>query len=260
MAVITVTKDTEIREDEPDNNLGSAQVAYVGEVNGKKRNVVMGFDIFPIPPGSDISEAKLSLRNAGRVSLDISIFRLTSDWQENDVSWNYPWSTPGGDYDNSLQIDGTLNGAVVTDFDIKPIVEKWVKENLPCYGVLIGLKISDNVMTPVATKENTSLEKPKFVINYTSATPTQQIDAGYMQIEALPDSDFFKNRGKVAKRIFKRLSNTAKILISYNLVNQAKFVLEAIIRLMDGSGFDLITNPASRDRIRPFYEQAKAGV
>ena len=47
MAVITVTKDTEIREDEPDNNLGSAQVAYVGEVNGKKRNVVMGFDIFP---------------------------------------------------------------------------------------------------------------------------------------------------------------------------------------------------------------------
>ncbi len=261
MADITITKDAELDQLRPDERLGLEPEARIAlDIQNKRKNMVMGFDLSAIPLGSRINEAKLTLVNINRSDVDVVIYPLITEWDELTVSWNDPWQNQkGGDFVTNPSINTTLQGRNrATEINIIPLVEYWIKANYPQYGIVFQA-INSNTEAKIYTKDAPN-NQLSLIINYTPATPTDQIDAGYTQIQALPDSDFFMNRGDIAKRIFKRLSNTSKILISRGLNNQAKIILDTIIRFMDGSGFDLIINPVSRDRIRPFYEQAKANL
>jgi len=108
MADITITKDAELRQEEPDTNFGSSETLFISEINGKRKNMVIDFDISSIPLASDIIDAKLTLHNLARATVDVSIFSLTKQWKEANVCWNLPWGTAGGDFSSAPQIDGTL--------------------------------------------------------------------------------------------------------------------------------------------------------
>jgi hypothetical protein len=74
-----------------------------------------------------------------RHSLLFGGYALTTDWNKSTVSWSNPWATEGGDYNDSLYEIGLAKakGDGKIRFNITHLVEKWVQESVPNYGILI---------------------------------------------------------------------------------------------------------------------------
>jgi hypothetical protein len=66
-------------------------------------------------------------------------YPVTTDWNKAGVSWSNPWTTAGGDYNDSLCEIGLVKakGDGRIRFNITHLVEKWVHESVPNYGIII---------------------------------------------------------------------------------------------------------------------------
>ena len=83
MADITITKDAELDQLRPDEKLGLEPEARIAlDIQNKRKNMVMGFDLSAIPLGSQINEAKLTLVNINRSDVDVVIYPLITEWDE----------------------------------------------------------------------------------------------------------------------------------------------------------------------------------
>ena len=64
---------------------------------------------------------------------------VTTGWNNAGVSWSNPWTTEGGDYNDSLYGIGLIkprrDGRV--ELDITRLVKRWVHESAPNYGIII---------------------------------------------------------------------------------------------------------------------------
>ncbi len=260
MSIIQITQDSELRQSEPDTNFGGDLSVKVSQMNGQNSNMVIGFDLSAIPAGSQITQANLTLTNVCRNGVDVMINPILTSWNELQVTWNTPWTTPGGDFNTGISVNTNLAGqAVPTVVDIIPLIQFLINSNNKNAGVIIRA-VNPNTEAQIYTREGPN-SQPALDISFTAAiTPSALIDKGYNEIVELPNSDFFQNHGAVAKNVFKVMSDTSKTLISHNLKKPAKVIIQNIIQLMDGSGYDLLINPASQAKVRPYYEQAKAGL
>jgi hypothetical protein len=125
-------------------NFGGILVA--SELNENTR-IVIHFDLTGWDSDS-ISQAKLHLYHysGGRYtgSRTINVYPLTSGFDESTATWNYPWITPGGDYDNSISasadVPEELNNWVA--WDVTDILKnRW--SNIANYGFLIKDPVED---------------------------------------------------------------------------------------------------------------------
>jgi len=94
------TDDTKIRMKSPDNNYGTYDVmdvrnryGYSGHPDYWEHDVLIKFDISNIPIGSNIISAELFLYYSdwydnNPVGRDLTLYKITSDWNENTVTWN----------------------------------------------------------------------------------------------------------------------------------------------------------------------------
>lgn len=94
-----------IDQRDPDSNFVSfTGILVVSELNENARTVIH-FDLGEWGPDS-ISQAKLYLYHyrGGNYtgSRTIDVYPLTSTFNESTATWNSPWTTLGGDYDNSI--------------------------------------------------------------------------------------------------------------------------------------------------------------
>lgn len=78
----------------------------------------------------DISNARL---------VALFAYPLTKNWEENNVSWNSPWTSEGGDYIDSLGFSGLLlkSKDYRIALDITEIVRLWVNKSLSNYGLIL---------------------------------------------------------------------------------------------------------------------------
>jgi hypothetical protein len=64
---------------------------------------------------------------------------VTTNWNKAGVSWSNPWTIEGGDYNDSLYEIGLIKAR--TDgkvrLNITHLVERWVHESVPNYGIII---------------------------------------------------------------------------------------------------------------------------
>lgn len=92
--------DAKIRKNTPTTNYGyepTLQCYYETTGVGVYRSV-LSFDLKQID--GIISSIVLNLYRTGAgTSYKVSVHRLLTEFIENTVSWNVPWSTPGGDFD-----------------------------------------------------------------------------------------------------------------------------------------------------------------
>ena len=137
-----------IDQRDPDSNFVSKTgILVVSELNENAR-IVIHFDLSEWAPDS-ISQAKLHLYHYSggyyTGSRTINVYPLTSGFDESTATWNYPWTTPGGDYDNSITASADVPEAWdnwvawdVTDM----LKNRW--SNAVDYGFLLKDPVEDS--------------------------------------------------------------------------------------------------------------------
>ncbi|MBD7906999.1 MULTISPECIES: DNRLRE domain-containing protein [Sporosarcina] len=148
---------------------------------------LLKFDLSSIPKSTTILSSSLNLwfsSTNNSAPIDISLFKLTTDWEENQASWTYSktipstaWTNKGGDYvtSNKLSTVRNLTSPSSLDNEMKKwdfpihIIQEWKNKPETNFGFLLK---SDNEATNIYKKfvasENTVNQKykPLLVITY----------------------------------------------------------------------------------------------
>jgi hypothetical protein len=152
--------DTFIDQSYPNNNFGADPFGMWVSWDGTDRaqRILLKFNLSSIPPGSIITDARLSLRSNGYSGSGIRTFtayRVSNSWVEGDgvgmgggtigATWldtdkSVPtsWSTSGGDFvsEGASSADLTL-GLGMRNFTVTDIVTAWITDGQPNCGFLI---------------------------------------------------------------------------------------------------------------------------
>ncbi len=136
---------------EPDGNFVSGRGLLVASEVNENARAVIHFDLEGWSADS-ISQAKLCLyRYRGgyySVSRPIHVYPLTSAFDESTATWNYPWASPGGDFDNgitaSAEVPELPNEVVaLVEWDVTDMVKsQW--SNIAGCGFMLKDPIEDS--------------------------------------------------------------------------------------------------------------------
>jgi hypothetical protein len=196
--------DTYIRQDYPYDNNGAAPSGIWVQWDGtaSAHRILLEFDLSSIPPGSIITDARLSLHSGGYLgsgTRTFTVYRVSKSWVEGDGSgggttgatWTdtdksvpTSWSTPGADFvsEGASSADLTL-GFGRRNFTVTDIVTAWVTDGQPNHGFLIKV---DNEAGAGAgfsfrPREFDSTYRPILQINWT-APPEEPTPVGGLTI------------------------------------------------------------------------------
>ncbi len=118
-------------------NFGAAMLSQTGTLGTATRQTLLGFDFSPIPVGSAVQTATLSLKknNALGPSL-VHVLGITAPWSESTVTW----SSFGGAFDPSpivtVDLAAVPAGGTVS-IDLTSTVQAWLGGTLPSYGIVL---------------------------------------------------------------------------------------------------------------------------
>jgi hypothetical protein len=85
-----------------------------------------------IPAGSKVLSSTLTIHVLGAFgSTTTWVFAMARQFTPGAATWNtydgvHPWSTAGGDYNDSLQASATVSAAGTVSFSITPLTQAWV--------------------------------------------------------------------------------------------------------------------------------------
>src|SRR3989344_3715029 len=177
--------DTYLREQLPNSNFGDVDTLNIGlSAASQKMRPVLQFNLSSITNGSTITSAllKIFVNLSGSTSnLSTSVFRLTSQWFENETTWNnstvsVAWGTAGGDFNtaenDTIGINDTLGWYT---FDVKLIVRYWANNSYPNYGFLIRSDelVSSDYRSFFSSDHAAQDYRPQLIVNFTpNAAPT----------------------------------------------------------------------------------------
>ncbi len=135
---------------DPDINFVDKRGILVASESGENARSVIRFDLGDWTPNVDsISNARLYLFHyrggsyAG--SRTIEVYSLTNAFEESTATWNFPWTTPGGDYDVSFSASAEIPEAWENwaEWDVTDILRnRW--GNVAQYGFLLRDPIEDS--------------------------------------------------------------------------------------------------------------------
>ena len=101
--------------------------------NGALYRTLVAFDGgLGIPAGSKVLSSTLTIHVLGAFgSTTAWVFATTRQFMPGAATWNtydgvHPWSTAGGDYNDSLQGSTTVSAAGTASFSITPLTQAWV--------------------------------------------------------------------------------------------------------------------------------------
>lgn len=166
---------------ETEGNFGGSSAIRVFAVDG--RNGLIRFDVSHIPEGAQILEAKLSLflsQNEWATGAPFELLRATTAWEEGSresqydgvadgATWLIPWSTPGGDYAESVCTLPLVLGQFSV-CDITPLVQSWVSGEVPNFGLVIRGTDPNGDDARFISSENSDVSKrPSLEIRYLSS-------------------------------------------------------------------------------------------
>lgn len=162
------SEDAEIWDQQPNNNYGDADETWVSSATNDTTRSLLRFNMDAIPAGARIMGATLSLQRQSGSSADepVSAHRITNPWSENSVTWNrrqsgINWDTAGADFDNAA-IATTLVGAAGNqryEWDIASLVQDWVDDRYPNYGVILIAAISGMTGERFYTSDDAQIDR-----------------------------------------------------------------------------------------------------
>lgn len=134
---------------DPDINFVDKRGILVASESGENARSVIRFDLGGWTPNVDsISHAALYLFHYRGGSYEgfrtVEVYTLTTAFEESTATWNFPWTTPGGDYDISLSASAQVPEAWENwvMWDVLDILRnRW--DNVAQYGFLLRDSIED---------------------------------------------------------------------------------------------------------------------
>ncbi len=134
------TDDAQITADNPDAPYGGGVSINVDGLNPHAHAVIkfpnlVGSGPGQVPSNTTVASATLQL-NCTNYGAMMQVYRLTSDWSEDTVTWNSPWASPGGDYDAAVVVNGDCTATGLRTIDVTEFVQMWV-DGTPNYGILL---------------------------------------------------------------------------------------------------------------------------
>jgi len=128
-----VNDDVYLSDGAPTTNYGNSGNLIIGtEVAGTNNTAILKLNLSSIPSGSTILSANLSLySNIVVTATNVTIYRITEDWNESTATWNYPnnqntnWSSRGGTYNSNvitsqlISLDSRYYNFTITRYDGK---------------------------------------------------------------------------------------------------------------------------------------------
>ena len=189
MPVLEITpsiKDASIAQNLPNENTGSAAVAWMGVYfNTSIYRFMIEFDIDNIPICQNINSASLRLYvNNASDSNSVGKFtpyRIINPWNENTVTWSNQPSY-------ALVPSGSEALITVTGFyewDVTEIVRGWVMKIYPNYGLLLKSDEIENFTTKLVYTRNEVVEldlRPALRVDY-DITPIKLCSRGFAEVE-----------------------------------------------------------------------------
>ena len=161
--------DTFIRSDAPSTNYGSENSFDVRPDNNADRRGLVKFDLSSIPSNAIITNATLYLYEKSNKTDQVTfIYRVTSDWTENTVTWQ-TWNLPGGDFDNTVShftYFPDQNNCMLS-INLTSLVQLWVNGTYPNYGLLLYSTGPNHIISYVSKEDTTLSERPKLEVVYT---------------------------------------------------------------------------------------------
>ncbi|MEW4286212.1 DNRLRE domain-containing protein [Priestia koreensis] len=178
--------DTNIRSAVPTQTGGNDLEIGGGVGNGNTIRSLLKFDLASVPTGTTILSSSLDLYFSSTNSsslIDLSLYELNRDWNENEASWNYAkvspstaWATKGGDFNaTKLATVSGLTSPTTMDNELKKwevapsVIQKWKENTTSNYGFILKSDTeSTNIYKKFISSENSVDEKyhPKLVITY----------------------------------------------------------------------------------------------
>ncbi len=135
---------------EPDGNFVSGRGLLVASESNENARTVIHFDLEGWSADS-ISQAKLCLyRYRGgyySISRTINVYPLTSAFDESTATWNYPWTSSGGDFDNGITASAEVpelpnEVAALVEWDVTDMVKnRW--SNIADCGFMVKDWVED---------------------------------------------------------------------------------------------------------------------
>ena len=105
--------------------------------------------------------------------ISVRLYPITTDWSADNVTWNSPWTNPGGDFNdvNYSEYAVTLPGQQEIQIDLTDLCMRWADGRLPYFGFMI--EVADFSLAPlqfVFDHENNG-GFGRIVISYTTMQP-----------------------------------------------------------------------------------------
>ena len=170
---LTASADAYVKSNAGDSNYGSdTELFAANQVNGADEITYIKFDLSGISSGSVIVSAKLKLWITSGGSCQICVYRVTSDWSENSVTYN---TRPSASSESETCVSvGGLN--TWAEFDITDLVQAWVNGTYDNYGVKIFPSESGKYAHFASREYSDSSKRPQLVIEYVEpVTVTQTV-------------------------------------------------------------------------------------
>lgn len=170
------TKDTRVKENDPDNNYGSETTFLIQSYTIYDNRALLEFDISSIPSGATITVAELRLYCVSpAVGRTYEFRRVTGAWEELDVTWNNQpaiTETNSIDHDSPTSV-GWYNKSVLA-----------MVQDARAAGTTFGVRIKDSVESGGAQTSSTFRSKeytgtaydPILYVEYTP--PTASVSSG----------------------------------------------------------------------------------
>jgi hypothetical protein len=139
-------KDSYIYQGSATGNYGNKTTLRAGGEMDKIYHGLLQYDLSGIPAGATITNARLKLYMSGASGepLNISVHRVTSEWDESAASWKnrkdgVPWESAGGDF---RELAENTSIAIAAEggwynWDATSLVQDWVRGGVPNYGMLL---------------------------------------------------------------------------------------------------------------------------
>jgi len=178
----TVNQDTYIAQNKPTDNYGTDSTISVDSQDTQSQRGLIQFNLSSIPANSIINSAILRLyttavKNAADHHMNISVYRLTSNWTESGATWNNKnsstaWTTAGGDFDSTKFATTVVNASGTYYYwNITILVQGWVNGSWTNYGLILnGSGYTADAYKAFGSSNNPNTSRwPLLTINYTAS-------------------------------------------------------------------------------------------
>ncbi|MCO6449426.1 MAG: DNRLRE domain-containing protein, partial [Caldilineales bacterium] len=175
-------QDAFIQLEKPTDNKGTDNELKVKTESGKLIRSVLKFDVTGLPAGALVESATLSLwvKDVKDGNASINAHALTKTWDQSTVTWNSPWTTPGGNYGSTISTTAFTKS--VKDYwatwDVTSVASAWLNNPASNFGLILEQGVTDPKSEVKFKSNNESSDRPKLEICWRPGVTIDPNNAG----------------------------------------------------------------------------------